>query len=71
MMVVPFKIHFLIHFGSDHDEISMAIANINALYASSLRIKKSYFFFFSSNFTFYKWCVTKMAYCMFSLVVVT
>ena len=39
----------------------MGYANIDALYAGSLRIKIS--FFFLSNFTFYKWCVTKVAHC--------
>ena len=41
----------------------MGNANINALYAGSLRIKK-YHFSFLSNFTFYKWCVSKVAHCM-------
>ena len=41
----------------------MGNANINALYAGSLRIKIS-FFFFLSNATFYMWCVTKVAHCI-------
>ena len=40
----------------------MANAYIDALYAGSLKLKISYFF--PSNFTFYKWCVTKVAYCI-------
>ena len=44
LRVVPFKIPFLIRFQSDHNEIAMANANIDALYAGSLRIKMSYFF---------------------------
>ena len=36
--------YFLIRFLSDHNEISMANANIDALYAASLRIRVSYFF---------------------------
>ena len=43
-MVVHFKIHFLIRFWSDHNMISMANANIDALYVGSLRIKISHFF---------------------------
>ena len=39
----------------------MANANIDVLYACSLRIKISCFF--SSNFTFCKLCVTKVAHC--------
>ena len=39
----------------------MANATIDALYAGSLRLKISYFFF--NNFSFYKWCVTKVAHC--------
>ena len=31
LRVVPFKIHFLIRFWSDHNDISMAYANIDAL----------------------------------------
>ena len=42
---VPFNIHFIIHFKSDHNAISVANANIDALYAGSLRIKISYFIF--------------------------
>ena len=56
-----FKIHFLIRFLSYHNEISMGNANINALYTDRLRIKMSDFFL--SKFTFYKWCVTKVAHC--------
>ena len=41
----------------------MANANIDALYVGSLKIKK-YHNSFSRNFTFYKWCVTKVAHCM-------
>ena len=40
----------------------MANANIDALYAGSLRITISYFF--PRNVTFYKWCVTKVAHCI-------
>ena len=40
----------------------MANANIDALYVGSFKIKK-YHIYFPSNFTFYKWCVTKMAHC--------
>ena len=52
MRVVPFKVHFLIRFRSDHNKISMTNAKIDALYAGSLRIK----FQISalSNYTFYK-----------------
>ena len=64
LMVVPFKIHFLIRFWSDYNEISMANANIDALYTGSLRIKISYLFFWVI-FTFNKWCVTKVAHCIF------
>ena len=42
----------------------MANANIDALYVGSLRIK--YYISITSNFTFYKWCVTKVAHCSFS-----
>ena len=38
-------IHFLIRFWSDHNNISMANANIDALYAGSLRIKKIMFLY--------------------------
>ena len=41
----------------------MAIANINAFYAGSLRIKIAYFV--SELFYIYKWCVTKVAHCIF------
>ena len=44
LRVVPFKIHLLTCFLSDHNKISMANANIDALYAGSLRIKIAYFF---------------------------
>ena len=53
--------HFLTCFSSDHNKISMANANIDALYAGSLRIK--YQIAVTSNITFYKWCVTKVAHC--------
>ena len=52
---------FFTGFSSDHNKISMADANIDALYAGSLRIKIACFF--PGNFTFYKWCVTKVAHC--------
>ena len=39
----------------------MAIANTDALYAGSLRIKIAYFV--SELFYIYKWCVTKVAHC--------
>ena len=42
---VHLKIHFLIRFWSDHNEISMANANIDALYVKSLRIKKLHFYY--------------------------
>ena len=45
LRVVPIKIHFLICFWSDHSKISIANATIDALYAGSLRLKTSYFFF--------------------------
>ena len=57
LKVVPFKIHFLTFYSSDHDKISMANANIDD---GSLRITVAYVF--PSNFTFYKWCVTKVAH---------
>ena len=44
LRVVPFKIHFLIRFWSDHNEIATGNANIDAFYAGSLRIKISFFF---------------------------
>ena len=44
LRVVPFKIHFLIYFSSDHDKTSMANANIDELYAGSLRIKIAHVF---------------------------
>ena len=59
---MPFKIHFLTCFSSDHNKISVSDANIVALYASSLRIKKAYFVL--ELFYFYKWCVTKVAHCI-------
>ena len=62
LRVASFKIHFPTCFSSDHNKISMANANINVLYAGSLRIKIAYFV--SEKFSFYKWCVTKVAYCM-------
>ena len=40
----------------------MANANIDALYVGSVRIKISHFF--ARNFTFYKWCLTKVAHCI-------
>ena len=43
LRVVTFKIYFLTCFSSDHNKISMANANIDALYAGSLRIKIAYF----------------------------
>ena len=42
---VSFKIHFLTCFSSDHNKIAMVNANIDALYAGSLRIKNSIFRF--------------------------
>ena len=39
----------------------MANATIDALYAGSLRLKIPISFL--NNFTFYKWCVTKVAHC--------
>ena len=42
MVLVPFKIYFLTCYSSDHDRMSMANANIDALYAGSLRIKIAY-----------------------------
>ena len=45
LMVVSFNINCLIRFWSDLNEISMANANVNALYAGSFRIKPSYFLF--------------------------
>ena len=44
LRVVHLKIHFLIRFWSDHNEISLANVNIDALNVGSLR-KKSHFFF--------------------------
>ena len=44
LRVVPLKIHFLTYFSSDHDKISKANANIDALYAGSLSIKITYVF---------------------------
>ena len=41
----------------------MANATIDALYAGSLKLKISYISFLN-NFTFYKWCVTKVAHCI-------
>ena len=54
-------IYFLTCFSSDHNKISMTNANINVLYAGSLRIKKH--MSFPSNFTSYKWCTTKVPHC--------
>ena len=39
LRVVHLKIHFLIRFRSDHNGISRANANIDAVYVGSLRIK--------------------------------
>ena len=44
----------------------MANAYINALYVGSLRIKIH--ISFPSNFTLYKWCITKVAHCMRKLL---
>ena len=41
--------------------IPMANVNIDVLYAGSLGIQIS--FFFLNNFTFYKWCITKVVHC--------
>ena len=41
----------------------------NANIAGSLKIKN--ILFFSSNFTFYKWCVTKVAHCIYIFCVLT
>ena len=38
------KLHFLLCFSSDHNEISMANANIDVLYVGSLRIEISHLF---------------------------
>ena len=62
LRVVPFKIYFLICFWSDHRKILMVNANINALFAGSLRIKIWYFI--SEKSPFYRWCVTKVAHCI-------
>ena len=45
LRVVPFKIHFLTGYSSDHNETSMDNANIVALYADSLRINVAYVFY--------------------------
>ena len=58
LRVVPFEIHFLTCYLFDHDKISMSNANIDVLYAGSLSLS------FPSIFTFYKWCVTKVAHCI-------
>ena len=50
LRVVSFKIHFPTCFSSDHNKIYMANANIDALYAVSLRIKKH--ITFQGNFHF-------------------
>ena len=42
----------------------MAYVNINALCNVSLRLKITYFV--SVKFSFYKWCVTKVAHCRFA-----
>ena len=39
----------------------MANANIDALTVGSLRI--NIHIYYPSNFTFYKWCITKVAHC--------
>ena len=44
LRVVPFKIHFLTSYSSDHDKISMDNANIDALYAGSLKLYVAYVF---------------------------
>ena len=44
LRVVPCKIPFLTCYSSDHDKISMANANIDALYAGSLEINVAYVF---------------------------
>ena len=44
LRVVPFKIHFLTGYSSDHNEMSLANANILAFYADSLRIDVAYVF---------------------------
>ena len=62
LRVVTFKIHFLTCVSSNHNKISMANANIVALYAGSLRLKIAYFS--PKKFTFYKWCETKVAHCI-------
>ena len=43
----------------------MVNANKDALYAGRLRIK--HHILFPRNFTFYKWCVTKVAHCIVSV----
>ena len=47
LRVVAIKIHFLICFWSDHNNISISMANatLDVLYAGSLRLNISYFFF--------------------------
>ena len=44
----------------------MGNANIDALYAGSLRLKISYFF----SKKFYKWCVTKVAHCIYTTYII-
>ena len=44
LRVMSFKIHFLTRFWPDLNEILIGNANIDALYAGSLKIKISYFF---------------------------
>ena len=69
LRVVPFKIHFLTGYSSDHNKISMANANIVVLYAGSLRINVAYVF--SEKLTFYRWCITKVAHCKLKIVIIT
>ena len=45
LKVVSFKIHFLTCYSFDHNKISMTYANLDALYAGSLRINVAYVFF--------------------------
>ena len=44
LRVVPFTIHFLTRYSSDHNRIYRANANIDSLYADSLRINVAYVF---------------------------
>ena len=41
---MPFKILFLTCYSSDHNKIPVANANVDALYAGSLRINVAYVF---------------------------